>query len=90
MKLRSAIIKDKELILLPKEEIFSVVKGVWNLSSDQGHLGTLIVTNIRVVWFADLAENFNVAVPYLQFVCLLFAFLFFVQKKMEKLTKKIK
>mgnify|MGYP002476722684 FL=1 len=40
--------------------------GVWNLSSEQGNLGTLVVTNVRVVWYAKLAENFNVSVPFLQ------------------------
>jgi Bardet-Biedl syndrome 5 protein len=42
--------------------------GVWNLSSDQGNLGVLITTSLRMVWFAQLAENFNVSVPYSQMV----------------------
>jgi Bardet-Biedl syndrome 5 protein len=42
------------------------VVGVWNLSSDQGNLGTFFLTNIRVVWFANLASNFNVSLPYMQ------------------------
>jgi len=66
LKLRGAIIKDKQLILLPDEEIISRVDGVWNLSSDQGNLGTFFVTNVRLVWHANLAENFNVSIPYLQ------------------------
>lgn len=66
LKLRAAITRDKELILLPQEQVFSKVSGVWNLSSDQGNLGTFIITNVRVVWFADLAENFNVSIPYMQ------------------------
>jgi hypothetical protein len=41
---------------------------VWNLSSDQGNLGTFFVTNVRLVWHANLAENFNVSIPYLQMV----------------------
>ncbi len=44
------------------------IDGVWNLSSDQGNLGTFFITNIRVVWHASLAENFNVSMPYLQMV----------------------
>jgi Bardet-Biedl syndrome 5 protein len=39
---------------------------VWNLSSDQGNLGTFFITNVRLVWHANLAENFNVSIPYLQ------------------------
>ena len=66
LRLRGAIIKDKELILLPDETILDTVNGVWNLSSEQGNLGTFIITNIRIVWFANLAQNFNVSVPYLQ------------------------
>ncbi len=44
------------------------MEGVWNLSSDQGNLGCFFVTNVRVVWFATMAENFNVSIPYLQMV----------------------
>eukprot|EP01084_Bolivina_argentea_P313492 542882_1 len=66
LKLRGSIIKDKDLILLPDEEILDKINGVWNLSSQQGNLGTFYITNIRVVWFANLAENFNVSIPYLQ------------------------
>ena len=42
------------------------VPGVWNLSSDQGNLGTFFITNVRLVWHANMAENFNVSIPYLQ------------------------
>ena len=28
--------------------------------------GTFYVTNVRLVWFANMAENFNVSIPYLQ------------------------
>lgn len=66
LKLRGAIIKDKELIMLPNEQVYDKVGGIWNLSSDQGNLGVFFITNVRVVWFASLAENFNVSIPYLQ------------------------
>eukprot|EP00921_Rhytidocystis_pertsovi_P014552 GHVQ01023510.1.p1 GENE.GHVQ01023510.1~~GHVQ01023510.1.p1 ORF type:complete len:338 (+),score=27.53 GHVQ01023510.1:103-1116(+) len=66
VKLRGAIVKERELMLLPLEDIYDRVSGVWNLSSEKGNLGTLFVTNIRVVWFASLAENFNVSIPYMQ------------------------
>lgn len=32
----------------------------------QGNLGTFFITSVRVVWHANLAENFNVSIPYLQ------------------------
>lgn len=66
LKLRGAIIKEKELIMLPNEQVYDKIGGIWNLSSDQGNLGTFFITNVRVVWFAVLAENFNVSIPYLQ------------------------
>lgn len=44
------------------------VNGVWNLSSEQGNLGTFFVTNVRLVWHADLVETFNVSIPYMQIV----------------------
>ena len=66
LKLRGAIIKDKTLILLPHENVYSKIEGVWNLSSDQGNLGSFFITNVRLVWHANLAENFNVSIPYMQ------------------------
>jgi hypothetical protein len=35
---------------------------------NQGNLGTFYLTNIRVIWHANMNENFNVSVPYLQMV----------------------
>ena len=58
--------EDKKLKVLPKEEIVSVANGVWNLSSDQGNLGTAIVTNVRVVWYANMNDFFNISIPYIQ------------------------
>ena len=56
------------IALLQQEEVADKINGVWNLSSDQGNLGTFYITNIRVVWFANMNENFNVSIPYLQIV----------------------
>jgi len=66
LKLRGAIIQDKELAVLPHEQIFSKIQGVWNLSADQGNLGVFFITNVRLVWHAKMAENFNVSMPYIQ------------------------
>ncbi|XP_063848231.1 Bardet-Biedl syndrome 5 protein homolog isoform X3 [Scylla paramamosain] len=66
LKLRGAIIQSKQLRILPQEQIFSRVNGVWNLSSDQGNLGTFVITNVRLVWFANMNELFNISLPYLQ------------------------
>lgn len=66
LKLRGAIIHNKQLKILPLEQVFSTLHGVWNLSSDQGSLGTFIVTNVRLIWFADMNEGFNISLPFLQ------------------------
>ncbi|AYU76980.1 hypothetical protein, conserved [Leishmania donovani] len=67
LRVRSAVVQHGNLILLDGENVISRTSGVSSVSKDEGHLGTFIVTNIRVVWFAA-AEFFNVSVPYLQFV----------------------
>lgn len=64
--MRGAVVYNKQLKLLPQEQIYTTQHGVWNLSSDQGNLGTFIVTNVRMVWFADINEGFNISLPYLQ------------------------
>lgn len=66
LKLRGAVVHNKQLKILPLEQVITTVHGVWNLSSDQGSLGTFIVTNIRMIWFADTNESFNISLPYLQ------------------------
>jgi Bardet-Biedl syndrome 5 protein len=32
----------------------------------QGNLGTAIITNVRVVWYAQMNELFNISIPYIQ------------------------
>ena len=66
LKLRGALIKDGALSVLPDERVLNKINAVWNLSSDQGNLGTFYITNVRVVWHANMAENFNVSIPYMQ------------------------
>ena len=68
LRLRCALVRDKQLFVLPLEQVYSHISGVWNLSSDQGNLGNMFITNVRVVWHAELAENFNVSIPYYQMV----------------------
>ncbi|XP_048201239.1 Bardet-Biedl syndrome 5 protein isoform X2 [Perognathus longimembris pacificus] len=65
-KLRSALIQNKQLKLLPQEHVYDKINGVWNLSSDQGNLGTFFITNVRIVWHANMNDSFNVSIPYLQ------------------------
>ena len=66
MKLRGAIIQSGQLNMLPDERLVARHDGVWNLSADQGNLGVFYITNVRVVWYAKGAENFNVSIPFIQ------------------------
>lgn len=66
LKLRSSIVVDGDLALLPGEKVYSRFPGVWNLSNDQGNLGTMYITNVRIAWFANMSENFNVSLPWIQ------------------------
>ncbi|XP_054168632.1 Bardet-Biedl syndrome 5 protein homolog [Oppia nitens] len=68
LKLRSAVItpNSKQLKVLSSETIYNKIDGVWNLSSDQGNLGTMHLTSVRVVWHANMNELFNISLPYIQ------------------------
>ena len=33
-------------------------------------MGTFLITNVRIVWFAQLSENFNVSLPWIQVKCI--------------------
>lgn len=60
------IVSNKKLSMLPQEEICEQIGGVWNLSSDQGNLGSFFITNVRIVWYASTNELFNASIPFLQ------------------------
>lgn len=68
LKLRSGVLSEGKLNILPQEQILRTVNGAYNLSSDQGNLGCFIITNVRLVWFADLNHSFNISLPYMQMV----------------------
>ncbi|XP_047103615.1 Bardet-Biedl syndrome 5 protein homolog [Schistocerca piceifrons] len=59
------LIEDGQLKVLPSEEIFACVDGVWNLNYVERPLGTFMLTNIRAVWFAYENETNNLSVPFL-------------------------
>ncbi|CAL2036390.1 unnamed protein product [Caenorhabditis brenneri] len=66
LKMRGIFIReDGTLKILPQEMIVDTVRGVWNLSTETGSLGVFVITNIRVVWYAELNIGYNVSVPYL-------------------------
>lgn len=66
LKLRTSILQQKQLKILEQENVYSTLPGIWNLSSDQGNLGTFVLTNVRLVWYADINEAFNISLPYMQ------------------------
>ncbi|ESN92694.1 hypothetical protein HELRODRAFT_108097 [Helobdella robusta] len=68
VKLRGSLFKDDALKTYPHEEIFREIHGVLNLSNDQGNIGVMIVTNVRVVWYALSNQIYNVSIPYLQII----------------------
>lgn len=68
LKLRSSLFTSsgKKLKTLATEQIYNEIKGVWNLASDQGTLGTMHITSVRIVWNCNLNELFNLSLPYIQ------------------------
>lgn len=66
LKMRGVFIReDGTLKILPQETIIEKVNGVWNLSTETGSLGVFVITNIRVVWYAEMNIGYNVSVPYI-------------------------
>jgi Bardet-Biedl syndrome 5 protein len=64
-----ARIKDKQLIPLKQEELSSKIVGVWlKYNGKQSTKGTVILTNIRCIWFSDSADTNNISIPYIQMV----------------------
>ncbi|GAV03274.1 hypothetical protein RvY_13722-1 [Ramazzottius varieornatus] len=65
IKLRGAVVEGSSLKLLPDEQLVEQVEGVFNLTSDTGVLGGLFITNVRIVWYSALNDNYNISVPFL-------------------------
>ncbi|XP_034835724.1 BBSome complex member BBS5 [Maniola hyperantus] len=65
LKLRGPFIHNKQLRVLPLEKICLMEHGIWNLSSESGNLGTMVISNVRIVWYADVNDAFNVSMPYI-------------------------
>ncbi|VDO93756.1 unnamed protein product [Soboliphyme baturini] len=65
VKMRGSIIDDDQLKLLPLEEHVKMIIYNNNFKKNEGNLGSLVVTNVRIVWFAATNSYFNVSIPYL-------------------------
>lgn len=50
LKLRAALIQNKQLRLLPREQVYDKINGVWNLSSDQVQLQFILKNGIGLFW----------------------------------------
>ena len=65
---------NKILILLKNEKMIDTIKNISiniNNESDTGNykssnMGTLYITNIRVIWISDKNNNYNITIPYIQ------------------------
>lgn len=66
IRMRGAIVQDKDLVLLPHETIVNKYNNVWNLASEATNIGTFVVTNVRIVWYHTASDNFNASIPYIQ------------------------
>lgn len=56
------------LILLDGEELMEQIAIVYNLVVKETNLGTLFVTNFRVVWNSTETLDLNISIPYLQVI----------------------
>jgi Bardet-Biedl syndrome 5 protein len=67
LHIRSSLLfnpKTPSLAILDKESITLKIEGVCNIACDQGTIGLLVITNLRVVWISNHDRLFNVSIPY--------------------------
>lgn len=62
-RLRSAIINNGSLVLLPNEQVMMQIDGISNFSGDVAKIGSAMVTNLRFIWYSEIVSNFNVSIP---------------------------
>ncbi|XP_065567151.1 Bardet-Biedl syndrome 5 protein-like isoform X2 [Artemia franciscana] len=65
VRLRSSSIFTDSLVLAPNEEIICFVEGTWNVTAEQGTLGTFYLTRRRAVWIALCNSVYNASIPYM-------------------------
>uniref|UniRef100_A0A0N5ANT9 Bardet-Biedl syndrome 5 protein n=1 Tax=Syphacia muris TaxID=451379 RepID=A0A0N5ANT9_9BILA len=71
VKLRGSLLNDDDqLRILPMETQCERIDGVWNLSREQGTLGCMILTNVRVVWYSAMNNLYNASIPYMRVRCI--------------------
>lgn len=57
---------DKNLATLPQETVVEKLPNVTNLCADQSINGTYYMTNVRLVWYSNTVDRFNVSLPWIQ------------------------
>ncbi|KAM3131554.1 hypothetical protein pb186bvf_016338 [Paramecium bursaria] len=66
VKISSALIQQKQLTVLPKEQIMNKYVNTFSVQMDKNDVqGTLILSNIRFVWFSNGNELFNFSSPWI-------------------------
>lgn len=60
LKLRAALIQNRQLRLLPREQVYDKINGVWNLSSDQVLVEeTFFFLLLSLLFFFNPYRSFN-------------------------------
>jgi Bardet-Biedl syndrome 5 protein len=62
-RLRSSIVLDGNVVMLPDEQVILTLDGISNFAGDTAKVGKAIVTNFRFVWYSGIVSNFNVSIP---------------------------
>mmetsp|Transcript_5108 Transcript_5108/g.13797 ORF Transcript_5108/g.13797 Transcript_5108/m.13797 type:complete len:421 (-) Transcript_5108:980-2242(-) len=66
LNIGGVFLTDGELNRLAFEQTYSRVDGVWNLCGGEGEVGTLFISNVRVMWCSCLRQCFNMSLPFSQ------------------------
>jgi Bardet-Biedl syndrome 5 protein len=66
MKIKGFLTQDKNLMTLPQEKIINRLITVASVNNDQAVNGTYYITNVRLVWYSNSVDNFNVSIPWIQ------------------------
>lgn len=69
IKIKGFLTQDKQLITLPGEKVINKIMSVNSINTantEQSILGTFYLTNVRIIWFSNSLDNFNVSLPWIQ------------------------
>lgn len=75
LKLRAALIQNRQLRLLPREQVYDKINGVWNLSSDQVLVHKsffLILTIVLMYKVFFMGINSTISMDHKSPVCRMF------------------